>query len=126
MADPLGGLLVAFMILRQGLSLSFSSAMELLDASSDPTVPNQIKLFLEAEEGEDVSSVDRVRTFKSGSFTMVELQLMMKRSDMQLKEVLAMRRRVESKVKEFLEGGVSEVLVTFELPEGKERMKELY
>jgi len=108
-ADPVGGLLVAFMILRQGVFLSFSSLMELLDASPDSSIPQQVKLFLEAEER---INVDKVRTFKSGGYTLVVIGVTLT-GDRKFDDVLKLQKGIEAKVQEFLEGGVSEVLVTF-------------
>lgn len=71
-ADPIGGLAVAAMIAMQGVRLAKSSAEELLDAS-DPKLIEDARLFITASKG-DVQ-VHKIRSLKSGSYTLLLVEL---------------------------------------------------
>lgn len=75
MADPAGGLFVAAMIASQGLRLAWSAVLELLDAS-DPKLVDAARHYILDTKG-DVD-IQNIRSFKSGSYTMLLVQLQAK------------------------------------------------
>lgn len=66
--DPLGGLAVSFFILKQGLSLSKTAVLEMLDKGVDEATRNEIegvvKPLISQESG--LLGVRNVRAVKSG------------------------------------------------------------
>lgn len=101
MLDPVGGLLVAGMIIKQGSEIGLNAAKELVDYVVDPELTTKIEAYvLSLRDGtviEDdehnhehehehthehvtpqklpILSVTGVRTFKSGTFTLVDMAI---------------------------------------------------
>lgn len=105
MLDPVGGLLVAGMIIKQGSEIGLNAAKELVDYVIDPELNEKIEKYVLSLRKDDASerqegvhephasssdttqghdhvdiklpilSVSSVRTFKSGTFTLVDLAI---------------------------------------------------
>lgn len=110
MLDPVGGLLVAGMIIKQGSEIGLNAAKELVDYVVDPELTEKIEDFVLSLKGEPnetiidatapqhaqehshehhdhdhhhdeplpklpILSISGVRTFKSGTYTMVDMAI---------------------------------------------------
>lgn len=107
MLDPVGGLLVAGMIIKQGSEIGLNAAKELVDYVVDPELTEKIEDFVMSLKGDSSSitldaapthqhdherhdhdhshdeplpklpilSISGVRTFKSGTYTMVDMAI---------------------------------------------------
>lgn len=65
--DPLGGLAVSFFILQQGLSLSKTALMELLDVGIDAKTQKAIENVVDGQvDGKSLLGCRNVRGVKSG------------------------------------------------------------
>ncbi|WRT70541.1 uncharacterized protein IL334_007539 [Kwoniella shivajii] len=74
--DPLGGLAVSFFILQQGLTLSKTAFLELLDAGVDAgTKQNYISIVDGLVDGKELLGVRNVRGVKSGGQTLLDLTI---------------------------------------------------
>ncbi|OCF33617.1 mitochondrial protein with role in iron accumulation [Kwoniella heveanensis CBS 569] len=74
--DPLGGLAVSFFILQQGLSLSKTAFLELLNAGIDSSTQRSIVGLVEGlVDGKELLGVRNVRGVKSGGQTHLDLTI---------------------------------------------------
>lgn len=74
--DPLGGIAVSFFILQQGLSLSKTAFLELLDAGIDANTQKIYeKIVGDLVNGDDLLGVRNVRGVKSGGQTVLDLTI---------------------------------------------------
>ncbi|WWC92130.1 uncharacterized protein L201_007084 [Kwoniella dendrophila CBS 6074] len=74
--DPLGGIAVSFFILQQGLSLSKTAFLELLDAGVDLKTKNKyFNIVNDLVDGKDLLEVRNVRGVKSGGQTLLDLTI---------------------------------------------------
>jgi len=113
LADAAGGALVALMIIKQGASMFDTSFAELVDSNPDISIPGYIKDLLLAEEAQSIEEGIQVRTFKSGGYTMVNVKLKLRDTKQNVETLLSLQHRVKTLIEDFLEGGVSEVVVQY-------------
>ncbi|WVW81037.1 hypothetical protein I302_103028 [Kwoniella bestiolae CBS 10118] len=74
--DPLGGLAVSFFILQQGLNLSKTAFLELLDAGVDATTKQKyFGIVNDLVDGRELLEVRNVRGVKSGGQTLLDLTI---------------------------------------------------
>lgn len=74
--DPLGGIAVSFFILQQGLSLSKTAFLELLDAGIDASTQKTYETITgDLINGHDLLGVRNVRGVKSGGQTVLDLTI---------------------------------------------------
>nr|XP_031860237.1 uncharacterized protein CI109_004369 [Kwoniella shandongensis]KAA5527309.1 hypothetical protein CI109_004369 [Kwoniella shandongensis] len=74
--DPLGGIAVSFFILQQGISLSKTAFLELLDAGVDAKTQNAIeRVVLNMVDHKELLGIRNVRGVKSGGQTNLDLTI---------------------------------------------------
>ncbi|KAK4688266.1 hypothetical protein P7C73_g1843, partial [Tremellales sp. Uapishka_1] len=74
--DPLGGIAVSFFILQQGLMLSKTALMELLDCGIDAKTQGAIETIVnDMVDGVELLGVRNVRGVKSGGHTVLDLTI---------------------------------------------------
>lgn len=104
-ADPLGGLLVAGMILLQGAQVGLASITELLDQSADPELATDIRSLLEEER------IASLRIFKSGALHLLDVAFEVAPS-LTVRETATRERELTKRVKEAFPT-ITEVAVRF-------------
>ncbi|WVF68157.1 hypothetical protein IAT40_002920 [Kwoniella sp. CBS 6097] len=96
--DPLGGLAVSFFILQQGLSLSKTAFLELLNAGIDAKTQRGIVGLVEGlVDGKELLGVRNVRGVKSGGQTHLDLTISVPPT-MTVRESHAVEQRVREEV----------------------------
>jgi divalent metal cation (Fe/Co/Zn/Cd) transporter len=97
------------MIAKQGVQMFLSSLFELLDASSDPTLPSKLKPLLESNES-SLKAVKSIKSFKSGPLSRVEIEATVD-STLSVVQLIDLEQRLLKLVKEFTHDEVSEVIL---------------
>lgn len=143
MLDPVGGLLVAGMIIKQGSEIGLNAMKELVDYAIDPELTGQIEHWVlsmredsaavsthdhKHEDGEDhghshassdlklpIRSVSAVRTFKSGTFTLADMAIGFP-PDLTVAQASKVADQIADSVKSQFPG-IKEVVVRFDAEE---------